>query len=170
MDSYPRHIVAVMGVVRNADGDVLLVRTARRDWEPPGGQVERGEDLLTTLRREIREESGCEVAVGRLVGVYSNTGPLGIVMFTFLCEHVGGEPRAGDECIDAGWFAPEEARRIVTHAAQSAKLDDALTAGDGVISIVAIARSRRAARPTCATTCSTSTAVDYASRLSSTRA
>jgi 8-oxo-dGTP diphosphatase len=128
VDESPRHIVAVMGVVTDAAGRILLVRGARRGWEPPGGQVERGEDLLTALQREIAEESGCQVEVGRLVGVYSNTGPLGIVMFTFLCAHTGGEPCAGHECLDAGWFAPDEALRLVTHPAQAAKLRDALAA------------------------------------------
>ena len=126
----PRHIVAVMGLVTAADGRILLVRGARRGWEPPGGQVERGEDLFTALRREIAEESGCEVEGGRLIGGYSNTGPLGIVMFTFLCDHRGGEPRAGHECLEAGWFTPDEARGLVTHPAQAAKLRDALDAGD----------------------------------------
>lgn len=132
VDDAPRHIVAVMGLVRDTAGRVLLVRTPRRGWEPPGGQVERGEDLVTALVREVREESGCAVAVGRLVGVYSNIGGTGIVMFTFLCDYLGGEPCAGDECLDAGWFAPEEAARLVTHPAQAAKLRDAL-AGDGLV-------------------------------------
>lgn len=128
MDEHPRHIVAVMGVVTDQRGRLLLVQTARRGWEPPGGQVERGEDLVTALKREIAEESGCAVMVGRLVGVYSNIGGLDIVMFTFLCRHVAGAPRGGDECDDAGWFAPKEALALVTHPAQAAKLRDALAA------------------------------------------
>jgi 8-oxo-dGTP diphosphatase len=133
MDEAPRHIVAVMGLVADGAGRILLVRGERRGWEPPGGQVERGEDLVGALRREVAEESGCQVEVGRLVGVYSNTGPLGIVMFTFLCEHVGGEPRAGHECLDAGWFTREDALRLVTHPAQAAKLRDALAAETGSV-------------------------------------
>lgn len=124
--------MAVIGLVRDDAGRILLVETARRGWEPPGGQVERGEDLVAALAREVREESGCEVAVGKLAGVYSNVGPLGIVMFTFLCRLTGGEVCAGDECSAAGWFAPEEALRLVTHPAQAAKLRDALAA-DGVV-------------------------------------
>lgn len=128
MERHPRHIVAVMGVVRDRHGRLLLVRTERRGWEPPGGQVERGEDLITALEREVAEESGCAVAVGRLVGVYSNVVDLGIVMFTFLCTHVAGEPSAGEECTEAGWFTLEEARGLVTHPAQAAKLEDAIAA------------------------------------------
>lgn len=128
MDQHPRHIVAVMGVVTDSRDRILLVRSDRRGWEPPGGQVERGEDLITALKREIAEESCCDVAVGRLVGVYSNVGTLGIVMFTFLCTHIAGEPRGGEECDEAGWFTRDEALRLVTHPAQAAKLRDALDA------------------------------------------
>ncbi len=127
----PRHIVGVMGVVRNEQGEILLVRTPRRGWEPPGGQVELGEDLPSALRREVSEESGCDVEVGRLAGVYSNVGT-SIVMFTFLCSWRDGEPCASDECLEAGWFTPEEAARLVTHPAQQAKLRDALSSDTGV--------------------------------------
>jgi ADP-ribose pyrophosphatase YjhB (NUDIX family) len=58
----PRHIVGVAGVVRDDTGRVLLVRTGRRGWEQPGGQVELGEDLKTALQREIREAEWLEVA------------------------------------------------------------------------------------------------------------
>lgn len=132
MHDYPQHIVAVMGVVTDGEGRLLLVRTERRGWEPPGGQVERGEDLVEALQREVREESGCGIEVGRLVGVYSNTGSPEQVMFTFLCEHTGGDPCGGDECLDAGWFTTEEALQMVTHPAQTGKLRDALTSGGGV--------------------------------------
>ncbi len=128
MDEHPRHIVAGMGVIRDRHGSILLVRSPRRGWEPPGGQVERGEDLLAALAREIAEERGCSVAVGRLVGVYSHVGGLDIVMFTFLGTHLAGAPRGGAECDDASWFAPADALALVAHPAQAAKLRDALAA------------------------------------------
>ncbi|MBD2022623.1 NUDIX hydrolase [Leptolyngbya sp. FACHB-36] len=55
------------------DGRIVLIQ--RRDngrWGLPGGMVNWGEDLLTTIHRELEEETGLEVAkVRRLVGVYS---------------------------------------------------------------------------------------------------
>jgi 8-oxo-dGTP diphosphatase len=61
----------VAAVVRR--GDAILV-TRRRDepgapgqWEFPGGKVEPGEREEEALAREIREELGCEVEVGRLL-------------------------------------------------------------------------------------------------------
>ena len=48
---YPTHIVAVMGIVRNEKNEILLIKSPLRGWEPPGGQVENGEDLITALER-----------------------------------------------------------------------------------------------------------------------
>ncbi|MEB3341457.1 NUDIX hydrolase [Okeania sp.] len=55
------------------DGRIVLVR--RRDnnkYALPGGMVEWGEDISTTVKRELFEETGLElVKIRRLVGVYS---------------------------------------------------------------------------------------------------
>lgn len=55
------------------DGRIILVK--RRDnglWALPGGMVDWGEDIATTVERELREETGLElVKIKRLVGVYS---------------------------------------------------------------------------------------------------
>ncbi|WP_448572141.1 NUDIX domain-containing protein [Trichothermofontia sp.] len=55
------------------DGTIVLVR--RRDterWGLPGGFVDWGETIATTVRRELREETGLQVqSIERLVGVYS---------------------------------------------------------------------------------------------------
>ena len=136
-DRYPRHVVAVTGIVTDGLGRILLVKGHWRGWEPPGGQVEHGEDLVAALKREIREESSVKVEVGRLVGIYSNLGRVeeGIpeqVVLTFSCEWVNGEACAGEECSEAGWFAAEEALELVKAPQQKAKLRDALTDDGGV--------------------------------------
>ncbi|MCC3413270.1 MAG: NUDIX hydrolase [Microcoleus sp. PH2017_29_MFU_D_A] len=55
------------------DGRIVLIR--RRDngrWALPGGMVDWGEDIPTTVRRELAEETGLDlVKIRRLVGVYS---------------------------------------------------------------------------------------------------
>jgi ADP-ribose pyrophosphatase YjhB (NUDIX family) len=56
-----------------ADGRIVLTR--RHDtglWALPGGMIEWGEEIATTVRRELLEETGLElVCISRLVGVYS---------------------------------------------------------------------------------------------------
>ena len=69
-----RHPVTGTTIIpRLADGRIVLVR--RRDnglWGLPGGLVDWGEDIPTTVRRELTEETGLEVVkISRLLGVYS---------------------------------------------------------------------------------------------------
>lgn len=56
------------------DGRIVLIR--RKDnglWSLPGGMVDWGEDVPQTIHRELKEETGLELAkLGRLVGVYSS--------------------------------------------------------------------------------------------------
>jgi ADP-ribose pyrophosphatase YjhB (NUDIX family) len=69
-----RHpVCGVVMVPVLADGHIVLVR--RRDngcWSLPGGMVEWGEDIPTTIVRELFEETGLTVRqIGRIVGIYS---------------------------------------------------------------------------------------------------
>ena len=70
----PTHIVAVGGIVEDEQENILLVKTKDGGWVFPGGQVEVGENLIDALIREIKEESGIDINVSNLIGVYSNTG------------------------------------------------------------------------------------------------
>ena len=127
---HPRHIVAVSGLFFNSDGSVLLVKTERRGWECPGGQVELGEDLIAALIRETREESGCAVEVEKLAGVYTNPVAPEKVMFQFVGRYISGIPRGSEETAEAGWFTVAEALQMVTFPSNLAKLNDALRAAD----------------------------------------
>ena len=52
--------------------------------------------------------------------------------FAFRCAWVGGDPCAGDECVDAGWFSRDQALRLVRAPQQAGKLRDALSDAPGV--------------------------------------
>jgi ADP-ribose pyrophosphatase YjhB (NUDIX family) len=66
--------VGVRGVVRDADGRVLLVRHTYGPplWHLPGGGVKRRESLTDAVRRELREEVGIIAGELRLHGTFSN--------------------------------------------------------------------------------------------------
>ncbi len=62
----PRKRMGAGALLRDADGRVLLVDpTYKPQWELPGGAVEAGESPFTACRRELMEELGLDLAVGR---------------------------------------------------------------------------------------------------------
>jgi 8-oxo-dGTP diphosphatase len=125
----PRHVVAVTAFVRDERARVLLVRSGARGWEMPGGCVEPGEDLDEALRREVAEETGCEVEVRSLIGVHCRLSEPELVLFHFACRHVAGEPRPSDETPAVGWFSPGRARALVRREPAAGRLRDALLDG-----------------------------------------
>jgi 8-oxo-dGTP pyrophosphatase MutT (NUDIX family) len=68
--SLPKHIASGAAVFHDQAGRFLLVKPCYRDmWELPGGGMVAGEYPLETARREIREEIGLDVTLGRLLVV-----------------------------------------------------------------------------------------------------
>lgn len=134
----PLHIVAAGGFVENDKDEILLVKT-RRDghWVFPGGQVEVGENLIDGVIREVKEESGIDVEVSHLVGVFSNTatyeGHSGVkivptkVMFDFVCAPIGGKMTTSDETSESRWVNKGEVLNMVSapalHTRYQAYLD-----------------------------------------------
>lgn len=121
----PKHIVAVAGLVTDSKKRVLMIRSPRRDWEFPGGQVEEGESLTDALRREVLEETGIMVSVAALVGVYSNTKSH-IVMFDFLCDIVGGELATSAESPEVAWVERDESLARIIRPAIRDRMRDML--------------------------------------------
>lgn len=103
---YPRIAPVIMALVRR--GRQLLL--ARGPHFPAGmfsalaGFVEAGEAAEETLRREVREEVGIEIANPRYFGSQSWPFPHSL-MLAYVCDYAGGEitPQAG-EIEAAGWY------------------------------------------------------------------
>src|SRR5437667_7128487 len=90
------------------DGEHVLL-AHRRDidwWNLPGGGMEVGETVDEALRREVAEETGLEVEVEQLVGVYSKPQKQEIVL-TFRCHITGGTLTATEETRECRYFAPD---------------------------------------------------------------
>ncbi|MGE5653088.1 MAG: NUDIX hydrolase [Bacillota bacterium] len=129
MINYPRQIVTVTGMIENEQGELLLIKSPRRGWEPPGGQVELGEDLIEAVVRETKEESGFDVTITETMGIYQNTGSPKSepkVCVVFRGRLVGGEAQTSNESLDVGWFSREAARQMVTAPQNALRLSDYL--------------------------------------------
>jgi ADP-ribose pyrophosphatase YjhB (NUDIX family) len=91
------------------DGRVLMLRQPHRDgWSLPGGLLSRGENAAAAVVREVREETGLRIEVGRPVTVVVDS-PLRRVDVVFRVEVQGevGE-KVGGEATTARWLVPSE--------------------------------------------------------------
>jgi len=99
--------IGAFAVILDHQRRVLLCH--RRDldiWNLPGGGVESGELPTEAVVREVKEETGLDVAVDRLVGVYGKTDKDELV-FAFVCRIVSGEVAATDEADKCEYFEVE---------------------------------------------------------------
>lgn len=109
-DEVARALVVGAAVIQG--GSLLAARrttppeTAGR-WELPGGKVDPGETAAGALVREIEEELGCTVAVGRWLDGGQPVGT-SYVLCVAVCAVTSGTPRPGDDHDELRWLAPAE--------------------------------------------------------------
>jgi 8-oxo-dGTP diphosphatase len=127
MDS-PKHSVSVAAVITDDHGRALLIQRADNGhWEPPGGVLELAETIEDGLRREVREETGLDIDLLQLTGVYKNM-PRGIIALVFRAKVTGGQLATTDESAAFRWVTPAELQDLATDA-YAVRVLDALHAG-----------------------------------------
>jgi ADP-ribose pyrophosphatase len=105
---------AAIGVLVVRGDDVLLVLRANAPskglWAVPGGSIALGESLQEAAEREVREETGVEVRAGEVVHAFDvvERDAAGGVVHHYVvvdvrAQWIAGEPRAGDDALDARW-------------------------------------------------------------------
>ena len=111
---WTRDLVVAAAIVR--DGCLLAARRTEPahlagGWELPGGKVEPGETPELALLRELQEELGVEVRLGRPVGADWPLGPY--VMRVWLADVLhGGEPQPLEQHDAVRWVALEHVRDV----------------------------------------------------------
>ncbi|HCL8067240.1 NUDIX hydrolase [Enterobacter cloacae] len=93
---------------------VLLVRESDdMGWSLPGGWADVGDSPSLAIIREVHEETGLEVSVSRLLGVWDRNQhghppyPWHVYKMIFSCEVTGGELAVSHESLDIGYFDPD---------------------------------------------------------------
>jgi 8-oxo-dGTP diphosphatase len=104
---HSKFMIGVTGVVRDHDGQVLLLRhrlwPEDRQWGLPTGYAKAGESLPETIVREVREETGLTIVVGDLARLSS--GYRLRVEVAYEARLVGGDLKLEPfEVLDARWF------------------------------------------------------------------
>ncbi|SDT25558.1 NUDIX hydrolase [Actinoplanes derwentensis] len=128
----PLPLPGVVAVVLDEQGRVLMVRRSDTgEWALTTGCLEPGEQPAAGAVREVREETGVDVVVERLLSVETldlevlpNGDQVHWLAIGLLCRVVGGQARVNDdESVEVGWFAPDEVpplpphqQRCLTHA------------------------------------------------------
>src|SRR6266702_7478367 len=127
-------IPCVGAVVTDGQGRLLMIKRGREPgaglWSIPGGRIEPGETDAEALVREMIEETGLTVEVGRLIGRVQRPGLNGAVIDIrdYAATVTGGTLRPSDDAADARWVTPAELESLdITEG-----LIDALT-GWGVL-------------------------------------
>jgi ADP-ribose pyrophosphatase YjhB (NUDIX family) len=109
-------VPSVNVVVTNDDGEILLIRRTDNDnWALPGGTIDLGESVSQAAIRETKEETGVDVEITGLVGIYSD--PKHLIHYTsndevrqefsivLTSRPIAGTPTPSDESREVHWVA-----------------------------------------------------------------
>jgi 8-oxo-dGTP pyrophosphatase MutT (NUDIX family) len=130
----PNSVVpAAVGCVTDDQGRLLLEHRVDNDlWALPGGTHEFGESIVETVVREIREETGFEVEVTRLIGIY--TDPKARIAYSdgevrqqftlsFRCRVLGGTLQKDSESQELRWVSRDELDQLRIHPSMRLRVD-----------------------------------------------
>ncbi len=112
-------------IIVDDEGKILLQRRSDNDrWALPGGTMDIGETIGEAAIREVREETGLEVELTRIVGVYSDPGHVfayddGEIRQQFnICfagRVIGGHLQTSSESSEVGFFSRKDAENLDIH-------------------------------------------------------
>lgn len=129
-------VPAVLAIVRNDSGDVLLIeRTDNGLWAAPGGAQDLGESVIDAVRREVREETGVSVEVTGMSGIYSD--PKHVIAYddgevrqefslAFHAKPAGGDLRPSSESKRVQWVKVSSLPNLKMHQSMRTRIEHAI--------------------------------------------
>jgi ADP-ribose pyrophosphatase YjhB (NUDIX family) len=129
-------VPSVTAVALNEAGEVLLIHKTDNDlWALPGGGVDVGESVANAAVRETKEETGFDVEVTGLVGLYTN--PAHVMAYDdgevrqqfsicFTARIVGGELRTSSESKEVAFVTPRKLDELNIHPSMRMRIDHGL--------------------------------------------
>ncbi|MFH9429066.1 NUDIX hydrolase [Streptomyces sp. NPDC017615] len=130
-------VPSVTAVAVNEAGEVLLIhKTDNNLWALPGGGVDVGESAPDAAVRETKEETGFDVEVTSLVGIYTN--PAHVMAYDdgevrqqfsicFRARIVGGELRTSSESKEVAFVDPSQLDSLNIHPSMRMRIDHGLS-------------------------------------------
>jgi ADP-ribose pyrophosphatase YjhB (NUDIX family) len=124
---------SVTAIVANEQGAILLVHRTDNDlWALPGGAMDVGEYMADTVVREVKEETGIDVEVTGVVGIYTN--PNHVMAYDdgevrqqcsicFTTRILGGKLATSSETSDVRFVAPEQLDELSIHPSMRLRID-----------------------------------------------
>lgn len=110
----PRPTVTALVLYKNK---LLLTRRARAPfkgwWDLPGGFLDKGERTEDCARRELKEETGLNIKLKKLFGIYPGTypsafDPFNVIAIVYLATSRDGKLEAHDDVCESRWFAKKD--------------------------------------------------------------
>lgn len=124
--------IGIFAIIFNDKKEVLLCH--RRDcdlWNLPGGGLEENESPWEGVIREVKEETGFDVKVENLIGIYHKPKKNEVV-FCFLCSIVGGEVTLNDEADEIVFFSYLNLPKNISQK-QKERIEDAFAGSKKII-------------------------------------
>ena len=129
-------VPSVTAIVRDRAGDLLMVhKTDNNLWALPGGGVDPGESVTEAILREVLEETGVDVEVVRLSGVYTN--PRHVMAYDdgevrqqfslcFIANPVGGSLATSVETSEVVYVSMDRLHELNVHPSMRLRIEHGL--------------------------------------------
>lgn len=111
----PAQTAIIVGALIEKDGKYLLVQEGkekcRGKWSFPAGHLEPGETIFDGAKREVKEETGCDIELTGICQIgnhVSQNDVFTLIMFTAQANSSAFTPQNSAEILDVRWFTYEE--------------------------------------------------------------